>query len=210
MNQKRRLLPIFIMLFAFTQHSLAQIGYQVSLLNSATGTPRAGETVSVSVTLTNCESAIICTEEQTVTTNDLGVLSLVIGNAKTFANVDWGKLPFFISASIDGKLIGKPQVLAVPVAEYAKKTGELTLEKLVGTWTHTYVYPEGSYVESMSFSAEGKAVIRSGGDAKSFRYYIDGNQVHLVSENPEDVYTLHYIPQIHKLIISDRDEIWHK
>ena len=40
----------------------AQIGYQVSLLNSATGEPRANETVSVTVEITNSESSVICTE----------------------------------------------------------------------------------------------------------------------------------------------------
>lgn len=121
---------------AVAQMSWAQIGYQVSLLNSATGEPRVAETVNVEVTLSNSEGGIICTEKKTETTNDFGILSLVIGNQNTFANVDWTKLPFFVSVSVDGKLVGKTQILTVPVAEYAKKTGVLTKEMLCGRkWT---------------------------------------------------------------------------
>ena len=114
--------------------SRAQIGYQVSLLNTATGEPRAGVTVNATVTITDSSDKVIYTGTQQATTNDFGVLSLTVGNADTFSKADFGKLPFFISVSVDGALIGKSQILSVPVAEYAKRTGELTVEKLVGTW----------------------------------------------------------------------------
>ena len=93
-----------------SQQSFAQIGYQVSLLNSATGEPRASETVEVKINLTNCEGTIIHDESQKETTNNLGILSLVIGNSSTFDEVDWNKLPFFISVTVDGKLVGKSQM----------------------------------------------------------------------------------------------------
>ena len=101
----------------------AQIGYQVSLLNSATGQPRAGETVTVDIKLTNSENATVYTTQQKTTSNDFGVLSLSVGDAKTFDELDWNKLPLYIEVSIDGVLIAKSQVLSVPVAEYAKKSG---------------------------------------------------------------------------------------
>ena len=120
MKTLNTILSAFI-LFIVSQQTNAQIGYQVSLLNSATGEPRAGETVNVSITLTNSANATIYSQTQSATTNDFGILSLAIGNANTFNNVDWSKLPFFISAYVDGKLIGRSQILTVPVAEYAKK-----------------------------------------------------------------------------------------
>ena len=107
--------------------SSAQIGYQVSLLNSATGEPRVAERVSVDVTLTNSKGEVICKESKSETTNDFGILSLVIGNQNTFEDVDWTKLPFFVSVSVDGKLVGKTQILTVPVAEYAKKNGSVVM-----------------------------------------------------------------------------------
>ena len=124
----------------------AQIGYQVSLLNSATGEPRVAETVEVKITLTNSEGTTIHEETQTETTNDFGILSLAVGNSSTFEEVDWSKLPFFISVSVDGKLVGKSQVLTVPVAEYAKKTGTLTKEILCSKeWEGTLFETEDWY-----------------------------------------------------------------
>ena len=103
------------------------------MLNQADGTPRANETVKVDVAITNSEGHEICREEKSATTDDFGILSLTIGNSTTFETVDFTKLPFYISATVDGVLIGKSQMLNVPVAEYAKRTGVLTREFLNGT-----------------------------------------------------------------------------
>lgn len=120
-----------IMLMTMLSISLyAQIGYQVSLLNSATGEPRANETVSVFVAITNSEDTQIFSSTQSATTNDFGVLSLQIGNSTTFDNVDWSKSPFFISATVDGVMVGKSQILSVPMAEVAKKIADVPLDKL--------------------------------------------------------------------------------
>ena len=107
----------------------AQIGYQVALLNTATGEARANETVTVELTINNSAGTTIYSGSQTATTNELGILSLAVGDATTFDNVDWSKLPLYISATVDGTLIGRTQILNVPVAEYAKRTGTLTVGK---------------------------------------------------------------------------------
>ena len=125
---KKFIVSLFLLSFYVASH--AQIGYQVSLLNSATGEPRANETVTCTITLTNAEGTVICSETKSVVSNDFGVLSLSVGNASTFNNVDWSKLPFFVSASVDGNLIGKSQVLTVPVAEHANHYGTLTYENI--------------------------------------------------------------------------------
>ena len=52
---------IFLTLQFVTNIILAQIGYQVSLLNSSTGEPRGGETVSVDIKLTDSENATVYT-----------------------------------------------------------------------------------------------------------------------------------------------------
>ena len=114
----------------------AQIGYQVSLLDNATGEPRADETVTVEIAITDSKGKTICSERKSATTNDFGVLSLTVGNSSTFTDADWSALPFFISATVDGTLIGRSQILSVPIAEYAKQTGILTKEILTGTWVH--------------------------------------------------------------------------
>ena len=205
-------------LFIVSQQTNAQIGYQVSLLNSATGEPRAGETVNVSITLTNSANATIYSQTQSATTNDFGILSLAIGNANTFNNVDWSRLPFFISAYVDGKLIGRSQILTVPVAEYAKKTkyaqysgtadyahktGVLTKALLEGTWIGGY--------RDYTFDADSNCV-QTFHDNPSYvnrlKYSIDGNHVYVYNNKDKEegfVNILHYIPEIGKLGDIDWD-----
>ena len=192
-----------LILFFITQHASAQIGYQVSLLNSATGEPRASETVSVSITLSNSEGKIIHTETKTETTNDFGILSLAVGNEKTFNDVDWSKLPFFISVSVDGKLVGKSQILTVPVAEYAKRTGVLTKEILCSkTWKRknrglpntVMFYKGGTGVYVIDHSGEGGGV-----NSLDITYSIDGNHLLLLGVDDEPM-ILHYFPNINELI----------
>lgn len=67
----------------------------------------------------------------------------------TFADVDWTKLPFYIEATVDGTLIGKSQLLSVPVAEYAKRTDELPKELIQRTWD---VRSEEGYVGTLIFT----------------------------------------------------------
>ena len=112
----------------------AQIGYQISLLNTATGEPRANETVTVSVSLSNNANEVFYTETKSATTNDFGVLSLSIGNADMFANVDLSKMPFFIEVTANGVMIGKSQMLSVPVAEVAKQLAPIDKNLIVGSW----------------------------------------------------------------------------
>lgn len=184
---------LFIFLFAVIGFVAVkgQIGYQVTLLNTATGEPRANETVSVYLDITDSAGGVIYSGTQTATSNDFGVLSLTVGNATTFDNVDWSKLPFFVSATVDGTLIGRSQILSVPVAEYAKHTGQLTPEILCSkTWTS--IYAGGAYTEtySLHFETNGFAVLSCKETPKGdyseskFRYYItNGNDVFLVNEN---------------------------
>lgn len=110
--------------------SNAQIGYQVALLNTATGEPRTNETVTCEIKLTNSEGAVVYEGTKKATSNDFGVVSLTVGDANTFSNMDWSKLPLYISVSVEGKLIGQTEVLTVPVAEHAKHYGTLTYENI--------------------------------------------------------------------------------
>ena len=134
----KRLYFLMLCLLAGITTTQAQIGYQISLLNTATGEPRANENITVTATITNSAGQMIYTTNQQARTNDFGVLSLSIGNAGTFENVDFTKLPFYIEVTANGVQVGKSQILCVPVAEYAKRTGELTKDILVGTWVNGF------------------------------------------------------------------------
>ena len=199
MNKKSfLLLMLFTLCSAFT--AVAQIGYQVALLTTATGQPRAGETVNATVTLTNKESTVIYTGTQKATTNDFGILSLTIGDADTFKNVDWSKLPLYISVSVDGVLIGKSQVLSVPVAETAKSVAPaFDLNDLLGTWEYSWrgngqidgvSYENALFVRKIIFQDDGIVLFQelvNGNcyDSEIGFYSILGNVVCAVWKNSE-------------------------
>ena len=176
---------LFVCLIAPAQ---AQIGYQVSLLNTATGKPQANKTVNVNITITNAENEVVHTEIQTATTNDFGILSLSVGNENTFKNADWNKLPFYIAVSADGTLIGKSQILTVPVAEYAKTAGTvLTKEMVVGTWKwgYTSFYDAGDVTSNRKvditykFNSDGSGLYTDGSYSTPFDYDIVGRHIYL-------------------------------
>ena len=193
---KKNIVIVIVLLIA--NFSFAQIGYQVSLLNSATGEPRGGETVSVDIKLTNSENATVYTTRQTATSNDFGVLTLSVGDAKTFDKMDWSKLPLYIEVSIDGVLIAKSQVLSVPVAEYAKKSGfVLTKEFLASKTWSTSSYGEDYQLQ---FSVDGTFSF-DGTSVPSGNYYISGNNV--VLDGGEMAIGLLYIPESNQLLLCE-------
>ena len=152
---------IFMMAVGAAVVMNAQTGYQVTLLNNATGEPRSNETVGVSVEITNGDR-VVCSETKTATTIEFGVLSVSVGNSASFANVDWTP-PLNISATVAGVLIGRSQILSVPIAEHARHVGELTLDLLCSkTWTWTgsdeyetlEFHPNGTVTVTYSWSGE--------------------------------------------------------
>lgn len=202
-------------LFFFTNFivSNAQIGYQISLLDSATGEPRANETVSCEVTLTNAEGTTVYSGTQSAISNDFGVVSLTVGNANTFEEMDWTKLPLFIEVSVDGKLIGKSQVLNVPVAEYAKKTGVLTYENIGSKKTFGWTEHDEYENSSATWSFEGRQVtyknIENYGNTYHEKiytgtYYIDGNTVvgTVTSGGYKSSFIGHYIEETDTIYIQ--------
>ena len=186
---------LFVCLIAPAQ---AQIGYQVSLLNTATGEPQANKTVNVNIAITNAENEVVHTEIQTATTNDFGILSLSVGNEDTFKNADWNKLPFYISVSADGTLIGKSQILTVPVAEYAKTAGPvLTKEMVVGTWSNRYInFMSGEERETynfITFNEDGTGLATGYyGELDNIQWEIIGTRIYtyVTMENEMDGYGL--------------------
>lgn len=171
----RQLFILLTMLLAFS--TSAQVGYQVSLLDTKSGEPRANEKTTVLVKISDSKGNIICNETQSVTSDAFGVLSLTVGNETTFSNVDWNNLPLSISASVDGILIGSSSVLNVPVAEYAKATGVLTMEMLVGRTISMY---EDC---SMTFASNGIVTYVNPYETERYQFEIDGNNVYVYLSN---------------------------
>ncbi len=183
----------------------AQIGYQVTLLDQKTGDPRTNETVSVTVTLSDNSGNTVFSQTQSVTSDAYGTLSLTVGNSSTFDNVDWSKLPFWITASVDGKNLGRTQVLSVPVAEYAKRTGSLTKETLCSkTWVDSGAsyklkfYQDGHAIKTVSYNAPDDPNYYT--DTLNYKYHINGNIIILLGEAVD---ILLYVPDKEILISFD-------
>lgn len=168
----------------------AQIGYQISLLNTATGEPRANETISVTASLSNNAGEVFYSETKSSTTNDFGVLSLSIGNEETFSNVDLSKMPFFISITANGTLIGKSQILSVPIAEIARRVVSLKKEDIVGTWYNTYSDKWYYTINNDGTISYNMASYDSGDSYKIVgEYYITGELVVVNWKSKSDTYS---------------------
>lgn len=206
----KRLFFTFVALLSFVV-SNAQIGYQVALLNTATGEPRSNETVTCEVKLTNCEGGIVYEGTSQATSNDFGVVSLTVGDANTFNGMDWSKLPLSISVSVEGRLVGQTEVLTVPVAEHAKHYGTLTYENIGEKEVVCNEYGDNDYKVYWSFSFNGHNV-----SATYHRYnrlttyagtfYIRGDAVFGEIEQTTDktIFIGHYSPEDDKIYIIVR------
>ena len=182
---KKLALLVFVM-FAFAT-AQAQVGYQVSLLNTATGEPRANVTVNAQVTITDSQNKTIYNGTQKATSNDFGVLSLTVGDANTFAEAGTSKWPLFISVTVDGTLIGKSQILSVPIAEVANSVkSSFTKEELIGTWVY-YDY-DGNISEKYIFKENGEVenVYVLGEYHYKGEYEIVGNNIYIFTKGGYD------------------------
>ena len=191
MRRIKLMLAMFVMGIIYPLVSFAQIGYQVSLLNASTGEPRANVSVEAEVTITNSDDEEIYKGTQRATSNDFGVIQLTVGNQSTFKDVDWSKLPFFIEVSVDGTVIGKSQILTVPIAEAAKYLAPgIDLEDLVGTWS----FGDGDYVRQIVFSKDGTGIrTEKKGDnvvSVDFSCDIEGKNIYICTNI--ELETLHY------------------
>ena len=184
MRRIKLMLAMFVMGIMYPLVSFAQIGYQVSLLNDSTGEPRANVSVEAEVTITNSDDEEIYKGTQRATSNDFGVIQLTVGNQSTFKDVDWSKLPFFIEVSVDGTVIGKSQILTVPIAEAAKYLAPgIDIDDLVGTWK-CVGYDSELDIILLNFSSNdsGSLKILWDGDENnvrewSFKYYVMGDLI---------------------------------
>ena len=174
MKSLKRFSLIFCIFCFYLQNAYSQIGYQVALLNTATGKPRAGETVNVTIEIGDKKSHLIWRETQTATSNDFGILSLTVGNENTFKNANWTNLPFFIAVWVDNVLIGRTQILSVPVAETAKGGAPaFPIEDLLGTWTKEDAYV--TFKEDGTFTG---TMERNHGNYSGY-YNISGNIIYI-------------------------------
>ena len=204
MRRIKLMLAMFVMGIMYPLVSFAQIGYQVSLLNASTGEPRANVSVEAEVTITNSDDEEIYKGTQRATSNDFGVIQLTVGNQSTFKDVDWSKLPFFIEVSVDGTVIGKSQILTVPIAEAAKYLAPgIDIDELVGTWTYYSKRSEELY--SLTFNNNCSGVRKTSYDEEGFSYEIVGNDILIYKSDSMSRFRYH-----NGKLYSDDEQIYYR
>lgn len=194
-----RLLILFLAILSSFSTIKAQIGYQVAVVDQSTGKPKANKTVGIKVEILNSEGTIIVSKSQNATTNDFGIVSVQVGNDETFQNIDWNKLPLWVSATVDGVDVGKTQVLTVPVAEHSKHYGSLTPEILASkSWSVRW---DGLSITA-SFSSAGGATITWVGEKSTEKdsgpYFIIGDLVVVYDSTYPSAFI--YVPERKALI----------
>lgn len=156
----------------------AQIGYQLVAVDRETGEPKANQNVNVEITITDNDGTEIFSIKEPRKTDNVGMVEMTLGSSNTFDNVDWSKLPLWISAKVDDTSLGRTEILSVPVAEYAKHTGELTIDILCSK-THYSSYQDSP----IKFNRNGTGTLGGREDPYEFRYTIVGNAVICVLTN---------------------------
>lgn len=199
----KRICSTFVALLLAVVSADAQIGYQLTVFDPAKKTPKANQSVSATVTITDSSGSTLCTETVSGTTDDFGILSMQIGNASTFSNVDWSKLPLWISATVDGITISKTQILNVPVAEYAKATGQLThailSSKVWKTERYTLIFKNGNVTVTS---------LRPDDDPpRVMKYYITGNIAVAITSQSGYAMAFVYVPE--KNVLYCDESIYH-
>ena len=176
----------FILTFAMALYSmavLAQNGFNYqAVIRDANGNLVADKNISLRITLTNEAAGLTYYQErQTAQTNAYGVVSVVVGEGSVlsgyFSKVPWNSGDVYMKSEFDPNggtnyaLIGTTKLQSVPVAEYAKKTGELDspsklqIKAEVGTNADTALFAVKDEVGNVIF-----AVYKNG-----VRVYVDEN-----------------------------------
>lgn len=123
----------FLTLLILTLSVAAQVPdafqYQ-AVVRDNEGNLRSNENVNVEISIiqgTAGDNAVY-SENHSVTTDGNGVLTLMVGNgdpvSSDLSQVDWSNGPYFIEVTIDGTISVNAQLLSVPFAKYAEKSGD--------------------------------------------------------------------------------------
>jgi hypothetical protein len=125
-------LLMFIVTVTIAAQAPQGFNYQATVRNNA-GALIINKSVSFKFNIipTSASGTAAYSESQTVTTDDLGQVSLVIGKGTattgTFANIDWGTGTYYLGIELNTGngfvAMGATQLLSVPYALYAKNAG---------------------------------------------------------------------------------------
>ena len=98
-----------------------------TVIRNASGEPISNQNVSLTIELIqgSPSGSVVCFESFEVATNEFGLVNLEIGsqNPSEFSAIDWSYGPYFVSIILNGTAMGTTQLLSVPYALYAEKSG---------------------------------------------------------------------------------------
>jgi uncharacterized protein (TIGR02145 family) len=130
---KNVIFVLFILLFsgmAYCQ-SPSGINYQ-AVVRDAAGQVIVNTAVNAQIRILkdSTTGTPVCYEVFNVTTNEFGLLNLVIGsiNQVDFDAIDWSQGPYFVEVTINGTLVNTSQLLSVPYALHSKTAASVLNE----------------------------------------------------------------------------------
>jgi hypothetical protein len=119
------------------------INYQ-AVVRDAGGDELVSQAVSLRMTILENNTTTVYQETHSTTTNDFGLVNLVIGqgtvNQGVFADIDWSAGSYFaqtevdVSGSTNYALMGSQQLMSVPYALYAETSGGSASNTLDGAY----------------------------------------------------------------------------
>lgn len=143
---KKALLLFFIyssMNFLLKAQAPQGFNYQAVARNNS-GLAITNQSIGLKISLLQSTSngSILYSETHTVTSNNIGLLNLVVGAGTavigSFNSIDWSAGPYFIEISMDVSggisytLMGTQQLMSVPYALYAANGGSLGITGATG------------------------------------------------------------------------------
>jgi hypothetical protein len=134
----RKVFILFVTIIASTALSAqAPEGFSYNaIVRNSSGDPIADQAVSFlfSIIQESATGTIVYSEKHNVTTDDLGAVSLVIGDGTettgTFASITWGNDKYFLKIELDNSGgtsytdMGTTQFFSVPYSLFSKKSGD--------------------------------------------------------------------------------------
>ena len=118
----KRFYFLFTLLFTFFQaYSNEGFNYQ-AIVRDASGNILKNGDVTIAFDIIDQSDNVLYSESHTVTTNDYGIVNLIIGKGTTtddFSSIDWKLDELSIKVTLDGTVMGTSPILSVPYANYA-------------------------------------------------------------------------------------------
>jgi hypothetical protein len=143
MNTKKLLIIICILANQFFNTVIAQapqsFNYQ-AVARDASGAVLSNQAVSFRISLLqgSATGTNVYSETHPITTNQFGLVNFAIGGGTivsgSFANINWAQGPYFAQVELDATggstyvIMNTTQLLSVPYAQYAEKSGNPTLQ----------------------------------------------------------------------------------